>query len=281
MATRTTLQPDQGPNFTKITRGDLVATSDGIQLVWNKLLTDAYAYARTEHPNVFHKNQDIQKVIPELRFLQSGDTMFGRLLMAVTKSFYMTLNGDFDGGNWNCEDVGQPLWGINVNCNSDRFSVFRGPAGANPRTGALVERFGVDAAGALFERGRIVAAGAWANFVPTITSNGTGTVTVTTTNSAKSTLVGKSMTCILNVVYTMAGAGAGDTVLSFGIPGGFTTNAIDVGYARILDAGVGTDAIGVSFVVGTARINVAKVPGAAFANGAGSTLQLNITFEIV
>jgi hypothetical protein len=280
MALRTTIVPDQGPNFTRIVKGDLQATSDGIQLVWNRLLTDAYAYARTEDPNVFHKDQELAKVRPALRLRFSGDTTIGRYFQAIASSIYVTINANYDGANWQRDDVALAQWILGMNANADRVTLSRAPAGANPSTGAIVPRWEVDPAGAIYERGRAAAQGVWTNFVPALTSNGTGAVTVTGTNSAKTMLVGKSLTMILNVVFTMAGAGAGDNVISVAIPGGLFTVGIDVGYARIGDAGLGTDTVGVSFGVGTAKVNAAKVPTAAFSNGAGNTLQLNITLEI-
>lgn len=282
MAIRTTLDPDQGPDFGRIRLGDTNAVSDGMQLIWNRLLTDAYAFARKEDPNSFHKNQEIAKVRPSLQMRYSGDTVLGRYFQAIAGAVYVTINADFDGGNWNRDDIALPQWILAMNVGFDGVAIARAPAGANPSTGVIVSCFQIDNVGRLYERARTTPIGNWIPFVPAFTSNGTGTVTLTLTQCAKYTLIGSTMICLVNVQVTMAGAGAGDNVISFTVPGGFGTTAdIQVGYGRISDPGTGIDGPGVSFTVGTPKFNIAKVPTAAFANGAGLALQLSISCEVV
>lgn len=240
MALRTTIQPDQGPNFAKILKGDLQATTDGIQLVWNRLLTDAYAYARTEDPNVFHKDQELAKVRPALRLRFSGDTMIGRYFQAIAQSVYLTINADYDGVNWQRDDVAFPQWILGMNPNADRLSVSRAPAGANPSTGAIVPRFEVDATGALYERGRGAAMGAWTQYTPTWV---TGGVAVTVGNGqilGHYTEVGKTVwfRIFMQVGATTVFNAAGAQV--FGLPNAAVVGGIQlvVGHALLQDTGV-------------------------------------------
>lgn len=132
------------------------------------------------------------------------------------------------------------------------------------------------------ERGRTPALGEWTTFTPAFTSNGVGTVTVTNAVTGKYTRIGRTITINGYVLYTMAGAGAGDTVLQMVLPGGITiVGAVDVSYARINDIGAATDTVGACFTTSATpgSLFFAKMGTLAFANGVGSALQWSITCE--
>lgn len=126
----------------------------------------------------------------------------------------------------------------------------------------------------LFERGRSAAIGEWTTFTPSgVVSNGTGTVSAVSAGSSYAR-VGTSLIVSVNFTYTMAGAGGGDTVISFTVPGGLTAVRQQVGSIRIVDAGAATDTAGLVFSAASSTLlGVAKAGLVAFGNAAGNSIQ--------
>jgi hypothetical protein len=112
-------------------------------------------------------------------------------------------------------------------------------------------------------------------------SNGTGTISAITVvaNGCRYMRVGTTLAFTLQFTFTMAGAGGGDTQLTFDLPGGLTATAQQVAAARVFDTGAVYDGLGIIFTSSNTKFFVNKIPTAAFGNGAGNAIQGTVVIE--
>ena len=129
------------------------------------------------------------------------------------------------------------------------------------------------------ERNRTAAMGEWTAFTPTRTA-ATGTWTGGTITTAQYTLIGKTMTVLLQIEASTNSAGTGS--LSVTIPGGFIANKEIRNYVVLNDGAGATFAHGQIIVAaGGTTVVIMRSDGANFAANAGTLyVRGQITFEV-